>query len=318
MPSVAETSGAKSQLAAGLAEGINTLSNNQTITFTKYVRYVLPLDGYVFWVRSDLAGFQTNAAPVTVAVQGSFHYASDTQQREDETFAINRVVFTALSEIQDFNLIEPCVMYIGEFEGVRFAFTQRKSFYRQADLYHYVGNAVYPAMASQVIDCVEQLTDRSVVVSNSLPVWLSLNQIMPMFPSFLVPDNLPPVYAAVHIEPDATRALQSVPSFDSTLTHYQLVSDRVKITMYGMRNFNALDFQDYIYNYMLNDDNLFGLMNMPVIRDEKRTQAELSVIAMKKSIEFEVSYYQTRVNDVARQLILTCVPNFYIGTASVS
>ena len=52
-------------------------------------------------------------------------------------------------------------------------------------------------------------------------------------------------------------------------------------------------------------------MNMPVVRDEKRIQSELNAIAQKKSLTFEVSYYQNRMNDIARQLILSAVPSFY-------
>jgi hypothetical protein len=44
-------------------------------------------------------------------------------------------------------------------------------------------------------------------------------------------------------------------------------------------------------------------MNMPTIRDEKRTQVDFDVIGMKKSITLEVSYYQQRVRDVAQRLI---------------
>jgi hypothetical protein len=53
-------------------------------------------------------------------------------------------------------------------------------------------------------------------------------------------------------------------------------------------------------------------MNIPVVQDEKRTQAELATIAMKKTIVFEVSYHQSRINDVARQLLLNVIPNFYV------
>ena len=54
--------------------------------------------------------------------------------------------------------------------------------------------------------------------------------------------------------------------------------------------------------YSLNTDNI-GMLNMPVIQDEKVTQPEFGVIAMKKTITFEVSYYQQNIRNVARQLI---------------
>jgi hypothetical protein len=320
MPTISESIGSQLQLAGSLAAGVKTISQDQAVVFTMYIRVVLPLDGFVFWVRSDLVSAAVRAAAVSgiptplyqVSVQGSLHYATQNEQREDETADINRVVFTSLSQIDEFNVIGPGVMFLGEFEGIRFAFNRRDSFYQQANLYHYVGDAVYPALDSQIIDAVGELDTTELIVSNSLPVWLTLNQFMPMYPSFLVPGNIAPPYAVVHIDPSSTNAIQSAPALDSTLSHYQLVSDRVRITMYGLGNNQAMDFQDYVFQYSLNTD-VIGVMNMPVIRDEKRTQSELSVIAMKKSIEIEVSYYQARVNTIARQFIKSAIPTYMVA-----
>jgi len=51
MASAVEAATAKPQLASGLAQGVETISNYEQITFTLYVKLVLPLDGYVFWVK---------------------------------------------------------------------------------------------------------------------------------------------------------------------------------------------------------------------------------------------------------------------------
>jgi len=96
--------------------------------------------------------------------------------------------------------------------------------------------------------------------------------------------------------------LQAAPLITRNSSHYQLVKETVKITIYGTRNYNALEFQDYVFQYSLNTDNI-GVLNMPVIQDEKVTQSEFGIIAMKKSITFEVSYYQQNLLDIARQLI---------------
>jgi len=297
MPSVAESAGAKHELAAGLAAGVNTISENQVITFVQYVRKVLPLDGYVFWVKSGVAAGTTLR---TIDVQGSLHYASGVNQDEDATAVTNNVVFTALAEIQDFQEIDPSTIYIATVDGMRFSFNERRPFYKQADLHHYRGNAVYSVMDSQIIDVAP--LDTNLVVSNSLPIWLAMDQLMPVYPSYLVPQNLPPPYAAVHIPPESTTALGSAPRIDIISTHTQLVSEKVHITIYGTRNNEALDYQDYVFQQSLDTDN-FGVMNTPVIRDEKRIQSELSVIAMKKTFTLEISYYQSRVQDIARQLI---------------
>jgi hypothetical protein len=300
MPSISETSGAKHQLAAGLATGLQTLSENQQIQFTQYTQVVLPLDGYVFWMNTGQ----------TVTAQGSLHQSIDQKQNEDETLAVNRIVFTSLVSVDEFNDISPTTIYIGTFNGVRFSFNRRGPYYQQSDLFHYVGDAIYPALASQVIDSPSNLP-AGPVVSNSLPVWLALNRFMPMYPSFLLPANLEPPYAAVHIDPADTEALASAPLIDRTSTHTQLTKDRVRITMYGLSNSQALDFQDYVFQYITNNDNVIGLMNMPIMRDEKRTQSELNVIAMKKTFELDVSYYQTRINTLARQLITDVIAQYF-------
>ena len=170
MSTAAEAAQARTPLGADLKTGVDAISLNQEITFTRYVRLVLPLDGYVFWVKSDLlsagalynaARFNAaafNAAPKvitaapTLVAQGSLHYATETRQEESETFGMNRVVFTSEDEVQDLNQVAPNVLYVGVFEGVRFAFSSRSSFYRQADLFHYVGTTVYPDMATQLVD----------------------------------------------------------------------------------------------------------------------------------------------------------------------
>lgn len=288
-------------MAAGLAEGVKTLSANQQVVFTQYQQVVLPLDGYVFYVNTG----------ATITATGSLHKAINSQQNEDETISINAVVFTSLTQVDEFNDVAPTTLLVGEWGGVRFSFNRQGKFYEQAQLYHYTGDAIYPALESQIIDDPASFDQSELIVSNSLPAWLSLTKYMPMYPSFLVPANVVPPYAAVHIEPSDTEALQAFPSFDSEGSHFQLTSDTVKIIIYGLTNNECLDFQDYVNTYSLNTDNI-GVQNMPVMRDEKRTQSEISAIAMKKSIEYQVSYYQTRINDVARQLILSAQAQFYI------
>ena len=322
MPTIAENAEGASALAAVLAAGLDEISASQTITFTKYVKVTLPLDGFVFWLRSDLVGAEalqnaTQIGPVPVSplatfdAPGSLHFTSDRRQSEDETITVNRVVFTAKQEIQPFNEISPVVMFVGIFRGVRFAFAQRRSYYQQADLHHYMGDAVYPALASQIVDSVEALDTAHQVVSNSLPVWLSLNRIVRVFPAFLVPDNLPPPYAVAQVVAGTQRALQATPYVDGSGSRWQLVAERVKITLYGLRNDQALDYIAMVERYSLDSENI-GIMNMPVLRDEIRTQVELAAIATKKVVEFEVNYHQARVNSIARQLIEVVVPTFAV------
>ena len=103
MTTVAESTGAASALNAAQLAGTEALSQSQTIEFLEYSRQVLPLDGFIFWLKT---GRSLTAA-------GSFHVAKTLEQREDETLGVSRVVFTAEQQIQDFDTLQPGTMYIG-------------------------------------------------------------------------------------------------------------------------------------------------------------------------------------------------------------
>jgi hypothetical protein len=345
MPTAAEASAAPTQLAGELHAAVDVLSLEQTVSFTAYVRTVLPLDGFVFWVRADMlspsALFNASAFGVpigkppsiatpapTVTAKGSLHFSTQGYQDADQTIALKRVEFTSEQEVVALGTIAPNVLYIAMLpDGNRYAFAGRRSFYQQAGLWHYFGDAVYPPLESQLIEFPQQLDMYNVVVSNSLPIWLAMDltnppigwppgQAVPLFPSFLVPANLAPPYGAVDIPSSTTRGLQISAAFGPTLSRWQLTAERVDVTLYGYRNFNATDFVDYVVYYSRFTE-LFGLMNIPVIQDEKRTQLELAVIAQKKKVTFEINYYQSRMRDVARQLILSVIPSFDIDYSPI-
>jgi hypothetical protein len=353
MPSVAESlANTVGPFAAAAQAGVDVISENATITFTKYVRVVLPLDGFVFWVRSDLVspaqggtaapgllsgnslGILTRMYGVTantpakgpsVTVAGSLHYATDQNQEEDSTWAYNNVIFTAESEVEDFNSISPTMMLLGTIDDIRFAFASRGPFYQTAGLWHYRGASIEPTMQTQIIDNLADLRSRELIVSNSLPIWLALNQnpavvpirlspIFPLYPSFAVPDNLRPPYGAVHIVPESLEAIQGTALYDRpTLTSWQLVSEQVRITLYGLNNNQSIDFLNFVSQYTLFNEDLMGIMNMPTVRDEKKTSVEINTLAQKKTITFVVNYYQARLSTVARQLVKHCIPDFFVG-----
>lgn len=288
------------QLKSELEAGIENISRNQVVSFQKYTRAVLPIDGYVFWVK--------DTATAAISVQGSLHYSTDQQQRDDETIGINKVVFTTQQEIENFNNVSDNVAWIGTKDNIRFSFTARGSVYDNAGTYHYRGDAIYPAMYSQIIDNPGSPINLGSLISvNSMPLWLALSQYMTLYPAMLLPSNIAPPYAAIDISD--TKVLQAAPSIGSDSTSNQLCSEKVKITIYGLRNDTAIDFHNYILNYSLNYDT-FGIMNMPTIREEKRGQSELGILAQKKVIEYEISYNQYRAATTARQLILHALPQY--------
>jgi hypothetical protein len=309
-------SGGKPPLASLLEAGVNAIDANQTITFTLYKRMVLPLDGFLFWVNYSLVTPEVGDPLATQQVKGALHYSVEVEQEEESTLSVNTIVFTSLKQCDIFNEINPQFLYLAEYQGIRFTFSSQGKYFQQADLYHYLGTAVTAVMETQIVDDIDILNNlaNELVVTNSLPIWLSMANYMPnyqggfvcpiadMFPSFLVPENEEPPYAAVHIE--ETKALAAFPYLDKQNMSSQLVSDLVRITTYGVTNNDMIKFLNFVVQYS-QDEGLIGMMNMPTIVDEKQTQAELQTIAQKKVIEFKVSYLQTYSTNpmLTRQLI---------------
>lgn len=317
--------------------GVVSTSGSQTVVFTQYVRVILPLDGFVFWVRADLLsqsaeigalgynrgyfneGLLRKKPARQVVVKGSIHIAQSNRQEETETYDVNRVIFTSQEPINEvFNEIDESHLLIGEFMGSKFTFSSRENFYQQAGLWHYVGDAIYPHMESQIIDDAGTLNTRALITSNSLSLWLGLNNnapfygfgnTIPLYPSYLTLPNIRPPFGTVHIFPDSTENMTLAPVLGFRLQHSQPTRERVRIVLYGVANDRAMDFVDAVYQYS-SDYNFFGIMNYGTMRDEKLPQNELNIIAQKKSIEYEINYYQSSVRDIARQIIGQAIPTF--------
>jgi hypothetical protein len=184
-------------------------------------------------------------------------------------------------------------------------------------------------MATQVIDDPNQLLNYPLIVSNSLPSWLALNYYSPpwhvpvpmpnlrFYPSFLVPESIHPPYAAVHIEPAGTEVWQTMPTLGPLTQQNELARDRVSLTLYGCNNDVAQSVLYAILQYSY-DTEVFGILNIPAVRDEKEGQVELHALAQKKRIAFEVSYNQSDIRNIARQLITSCIPTVSVGDQIIS
>jgi hypothetical protein len=320
MSIINEAAAAPGQLAAALAAGVDDISSDQTVTFQQYTKSTIPTDGYVFWV----------ATGSTQQFAGSLHILSERKQEEDQTLAANQFVFTAEEEVSQLNAIAPDSMWVGSWQvddtTLQVAFSSTGMNYQQAGLWHYRGFAVYPALASQLIDSAADLP-LGPIVSNSLPIWLGLPSqsavyapfgYAPVYPSFLVPDNAVPPYIAVHIDPAQTITQQAAPYFDWSarsnpngdpsplydVPSFQLMRDTVKLMLYGFTNQQALQFHAALRDYSVNSDD-FGFGNSPAMVDDKRGQVEIAALAMKKTFVIQVSYNSGTADAIARRLILS-------------
>lgn len=294
-------------MGADLRGGIAQLSGWQDFTFTLYQRTVLPADGFIFYVLASAANPPVDPTPVELAafsftVNCSLHFAQRVDQQADNTTALQDITVTTKAEIREFVDVAPGSLFIMTLpNGTPVAFSAQRGRYDQAGIWHYSGRALYPYEATQVVDSPDDVgTDQ--VVSNSLPIWMAMStDDLPVYPSFLVPLNLPPPYVAVDIT--GTAALEAAPFFDSDSSQSQLVYETARFTFYGLRNDAVLDFQRLVLHNSFGGS--YGVMNMPVPIDGKRTQSELGIIAQQKTMDAEIDYYQARARDIARQLILS-------------
>jgi len=280
-----------------LTDGVSVLSNDESLTFTLYQRSILPLDGFVFWIRADLL---VTPPPVTsLVIKGAVHRSVSNQQDEDQTQSLNHLIFTTDTRVDDFNLLDSSQMWVCTIEGSPFSFASMLDKFVSAGLYHYRGDSISPIVRGQMINSSDELNLNELVISNSLPLLMQLSQYCPVYPAFLVPSNIAPPYAVIDVR--ETIAIQSAPSIDPD-NRWQFVRDTVRATLIGLNNHVALKYRDYIVNAALTYEN-FGVTNIPVVKDVKMLQSEINALAMKKTIDFEVNYYQQTANDIALQLI---------------
>jgi hypothetical protein len=261
--------------------------------------------------------------PLSVGVKGSLHYSAQTQQEEDSTITLNEIIFASSSEIQLFNVISPSQLYVATYRDIKFAFSGRGLLFQQADLYHYVGKVLFSTHQQHIIEDPSTWSP-DLLISNSLPLWLSMNgYVCPyqgfncpirLYPSYLVDDNLSPPFCSVHIE--ETESL-SLPEFGLHYEQNQLCRDKVRITSYGATNNLMQTLLAFILQYSV-DYNIIGMANIPVIHDEKAPQPEFQILVSKKTIYLEVNYYQTQIRNIARKMITNAVCYFYVSDISVS
>ncbi|ELY4543940.1 hypothetical protein SMZ81_002150 [Cronobacter sakazakii] len=301
-----------SQLSSVLHSAVETISSGQEITFRLYVRQVLPLDGFVYWVKAEIVQpaelCRLNIeCPTRLNIKGSLHRQIIAVQDETVSRDVNNIIFTPIERIDDFNTENPDAIYLGEYGGVQFAFSRMESQYSQSGIYHYRGMAILPTMQSQIIDSPDEISDER-IISNSIPLWLAMKDFATVYPAYLVPQNLRPPYIAVDIR-------NSLPLQAAPIVHggerYQLVQDSVRITLYGFTNKMALDFVDSVVCQAL-DNEEFGVTNIPVVQDAKSGQVEINALAKKKTVDFDVNYYQATTREISHQLIKEAICKYEV------
>lgn len=315
MPSLDELAEATgSQLSGVLQSAVETISSGQEISFRLYVRQVLPIDGFVYWVNASIISPEEMArmnitAPLTASIKGSLHRQVVTEQSESMSRDVNNIIFTPIEKADDFNVEDPNAIYLGEYEGTQFAFSRMESRYTQSGIYHYRGMAILPTMRSQIIDSPGDISDEQ-IISNSTPIWLALKQFATVYPSFLVPSNLRPPYIAADVR--NTMPLAMAAHYDTgSQQRYQFAQDTVRITLYGFSNQMALDYVDFVVNKALEDEE-FGITNMPIPIDVKSNQVEINALAKKKIVDFEVNYYQQTTREISQKLIKEAIFNYEV------
>lgn len=329
MSFLSEQQQSSTPLNDALVAGLDNIRYGQTLTFSPYVRVTLPLDGFVFWVSYGLVSADILAslglpaeAPSDLQVNCSVHMSTETEQNEDESLDLSRIIITSESEVRPFHDTDVNLLWLSSFSGVRFSIGSRTGYYEQANLHHYKGSTIYPVMMSQIIDSADQLQLDNVILSNSTPLWLSIvNDLakypwapgfdFKLYPRYLLPDNQVPPYGVVMPVEGSQKALSAGPIFSDTMSRDAYVRESVDIILYGCNNKAAADFLDTMLLIALNKP-YFGINNSPVIADESRPQSEINVLAQKKRISFEVNYYQSQARDMAVRLITQCVPTFTV------
>lgn len=310
----------KGQMASALSQGLKTISESQEVTFSLYVRVILPLDGFLFWVKADLLrkpephqpGLPVPPAdmPLSLRAQGSLHWMTTSQQTDITSQGLNNVLFTTSKKIEAFNATDSDSMYIGEVDGAPFSFSWMGNRYEQADLYHYRGESIYPVMRSQMITSLDDFRPHELVVSNCLPILIALNspggKSLSVYPSFLIPQNVVPPYAVIDVK--NSRPLQMAPLITGG-ERWQFVMDTVRVTLFGLDNVRALQYVDYVVSHAMEYEQ-FGVSNSPVPLDDKMNQRELNAIAMKKHVDFEINYYQQSATAVALKYIQSVIVNW--------
>lgn len=297
-------------MGAALRAGVAQLSERQEFAFTLYKRLVLPADGFVFYAPAASVTPPITTPALSFTTLGSLHLSQTTIQDVAEAYSRQDVIFTTETQVIEFEQLEPDLLYVFELpNGSLAAFNGQRKRYDPAAIWHYTGRALLPYEASQFIASPADIPADN-VVSNSLPFWLAMStDPLPVYPSFLVPQNAIPPYVAADI--GTTDGIGAAPLYGPDYSQSQLVMETVRFTFYGVRGNGVLDFQRALLQNSgdASEGKSYAVMNIPVPTDGKKPQSEFGIIAQQKTMDLQVNYYQARAREEARKLILSAFIN---------
>jgi hypothetical protein len=296
------------ELENTLFEGYKHLGA-KNITFTKYVRRVLPVDGWVFWVKSSL--IEGEVAPFSKVYLCSTHIQRNQTQEATKTNSISSIGLTVNKKIEDLHEVNQSVMWLGEYQGVKFSFNAQANYYEEANIFHYAGDAVYIENTPNIIDDIEDLDLdlENGIVTNCIPIFITLNQQVQIYPAFLAPTNLKPPYATIEVKD--TRGIAAGQSYNPFEDSSLLSWDKVELTIYGLRKKQLSDFLKYLENQQLVTE-AFGMYWLPSVQNENVPQSEINVLTNKKVLNFDVSYTFNAVRSQAEAFIRSVTVDFFV------
>lgn len=291
-----------------LKGGLDDISYNEDVIFHEYRRKVLPLDGFLFWVKTY----------VSRTVSGSLHVSTHSQSTEIENYDLSQLVFSTTENIHTFHSTQADRVWVGHVGPIRFLIGAQKNTFKEAGLFHYSAETIPPSHRPQFIETEAELDGYTPVVGTSLPLFLSLPtdttpalnwcpwpKDVPVFPSFSAPDNQEPPYIIVHNDPHKVQSAGMGAVDPLTGDTHQILQEHVRLTLVGLPHTQAANVRDYILHWALLHSDVLGIVNTPVLTDEKRALNEASALAMIKTLELDVMYSQNTVRHTALKLINT-------------
>ncbi len=290
-----------------LRNGVDFLKDGQTISFTTYRRAVLPFEGFVYWIK--LHGGEKS-------IESMIHKTDELYQEEDSFRNESTILITTRESL--FNFSQDGIDEIKVFNYQDSLYVLRKTGENadQSGIYHNMAHIVEPQMQNTFLDTEDDFRNRNMQFSSSVPLFIMFSMGLfdlfqdhyDMYPGWLTPYNKKPPYISINVSD--TEALSSATAYetvDGNTYIGKLVTEKVTFTLYGYDNeqimifLSDLEKWSMVYNYV-------GFMSSPAIVDEIHSKVETGTVALKKTIEVDISYIQmAKLSEALKEKIISTV-----------